>query len=60
MFYSGDDHVAKQTVAKLIEDCGFVPVDAGTLHDGRLQEPNTDRYNRELHQDEADRLITVR
>lgn len=60
MFYSGDDHVAKQTVAELITDCGFVPVDAGTLHDGRLQEPNTNRYNRELDKDDADRLITVR
>lgn len=59
LFYSGDDHVAKRTVAELIEECGFVPVDAGTLHDGRLQEPNTDRYNRELHHDEADRLVTT-
>lgn len=59
LFYSGDDPIAKQTVAGLIEDCGFVPVDAGTLHDGRLQEPNTARYNREMQKDEAERLLTT-
>ena len=57
LFFSGDDHVAKTTVTELIEDCGFVPIDAGTLHDGRLQEPNTERYNRELSGDEAARLL---
>ena len=59
LFYSGDDPIAKQTVASLIEECGFVPVNAGTLHDGRHQEPNTARYNREMRKDEADRLIAA-
>ncbi|MDQ2680772.1 MAG: NADPH-dependent F420 reductase [Candidatus Eremiobacteraeota bacterium] len=59
LFYCGDDSVAKSTVAQLIEDCGFVPVDTGTLHDGRLQQPNTDRYNRELTKEQAEQLVGV-
>jgi len=48
IFYAGNDPTAKKLVAGLIEDAGFVPVDAGPLHEGRKQEPNTDRYNVEL------------
>ncbi|MDQ2872023.1 MAG: NAD(P)-binding domain-containing protein [Candidatus Eremiobacteraeota bacterium] len=59
IFYCGDDPVAKQTVAQLIEDCGFAPVDAGTLQEGRLQQPNTDRYERELTKDQAERMVAT-
>ncbi len=57
VFYCGDDPVAKQTVAQLIEDCGFQPVDAGTLQEGRLQQPNTDRYDREFTKDQAEQMV---
>jgi hypothetical protein len=38
-FYCGDDAVAKQTVAGLINDMGFEPVDAGPLKNARYLEP---------------------
>ncbi|HEY8296606.1 MAG TPA: NAD(P)-binding domain-containing protein [Candidatus Baltobacteraceae bacterium] len=57
VFYCGDDPIAKNTVAGLIADCGFVPVDAGTLNEGRLQQPNTDRYLKELTKEQAEQLL---
>jgi 8-hydroxy-5-deazaflavin:NADPH oxidoreductase len=42
---AGDDDEAKATVFQLIDDMGFDPVDAGTLRDGRRQEPGTAVYN---------------
>lgn len=48
IFMAGDFPIAKNTVAQLIEDAGFVPYDAGTLKEGKNQEPNTDRYLKEL------------
>jgi predicted dinucleotide-binding enzyme len=42
---AGDDPEAKQVVAALIDDMGFDPVDAGSLADGRRQEPGTPVYN---------------
>ena len=42
---AGDDAAAKQLVASLIDDMGFDPVDAGSLADGRHQEPGTPVYN---------------
>lgn len=39
MFYCGDDAAAKATVAALIADIGFEPVDAGELENARLLEP---------------------
>lgn len=38
-FYCGDDEEAKKVVAKLIEDAGFEPVDAGVLKNARYLEP---------------------
>jgi NADPH-dependent F420 reductase len=38
-FYCGDDAAAKAIVAKLIEDAGFEPVDAGVLQNARYLEP---------------------
>jgi predicted dinucleotide-binding enzyme len=42
---AGDDTAAKQLVAGLIDDMGFDPVDAGSLADGRNQQPGTPAYN---------------
>lgn len=39
MFYCGDDAEAKRTMAQLIEDLGFEPVDAGPLVNARFLEP---------------------
>ena len=39
MFYCGDDDNAKKTVARLIADASFEPVDAGELKAARYLEP---------------------
>ena len=39
MFMAGDDEDAKRTVAVLLTDIGFQPLDAGPLHRARLLEP---------------------
>jgi len=39
MFYCGDDAEAKRTVASLIGELGFDPLDAGPLTQARLLEP---------------------
>jgi len=41
LVYSGDDEEAKATVATLIRDVGFDPVDAGPLEVARYSEPFT-------------------
>ena len=57
VFYAGNFPAVKQNeVAELIRDAGFVPFDAGPLHEGKKQEPGTDRYGKELTMDEARRL----
>jgi predicted dinucleotide-binding enzyme len=38
MFMCGDDSDAKETVAKLIDDAGFAPVDVGGLADAAVME----------------------
>jgi predicted dinucleotide-binding enzyme len=46
---SGDDEQAKQTVAELIDEIGFDPVDAGTLAEGgRKHQPGSPAYTRGL------------
>ncbi len=45
---AGDDVAAKEVVASLIDDMGFDPVDAGSLADGRRQQPGTAVYNAPL------------
>ena len=39
MFYCGDDDGAKTTVARLIRETGFEPIDAGPLKSARYLEP---------------------
>ncbi len=48
---AGDDVEAKEVVASLIDDMGFDPVDAGSLADGRNQQPGTAVYNVPLDAD---------
>src|SRR5262245_44745560 len=46
---SGDDAQAKRTVAELIDQIGFDPVDAGTLADGgRQHQPGSPAYTQGL------------
>jgi predicted dinucleotide-binding enzyme len=57
IFYAGNFPAAKQNeIAELIKDAGFVPFDVGPLHEGKYQEPGTDRYLKELTLDEAQRM----
>jgi 8-hydroxy-5-deazaflavin:NADPH oxidoreductase len=39
LVYCGDDQRAKDVTAKLIDDAGFDPIDAGPLHIARYTEP---------------------
>ncbi|MFN2449000.1 MAG: NADPH-dependent F420 reductase [Candidatus Baltobacteraceae bacterium] len=54
VFVAGDDAVAKATVCELVEDAGFAPYDAGTLVEGKNQEPGTDRFLKELTREQVD------
>jgi 8-hydroxy-5-deazaflavin:NADPH oxidoreductase len=46
IYLAGDDAEAKQTVAQLIRDIGFAPVDTGSLREGgRMQQPDSPIYN---------------
>ncbi|HEX8102293.1 MAG TPA: NADPH-dependent F420 reductase [Solirubrobacteraceae bacterium] len=46
---AGDDEDAKATVAGLVRDMGFAPVDHGSLREGgRAQEPGTPLYGAQL------------
>ncbi|WP_329387919.1 NAD(P)-binding domain-containing protein [Streptomyces sp. NBC_01351] len=53
-FTAGDDVKAKEIVAGIISDLGFVPVDTGPLHSGGiLQEPGGPLFNRPLTEAQA-------
>jgi len=57
LFLAGDDD-AKSTVAGLIEDAGFAPVETGSLREGgRLQEPESAIYNEPLTEPEAEQRL---
>jgi predicted dinucleotide-binding enzyme len=54
LFLAGDDDHAKRTVADLVDEAGFEPVDTGTLAEGgRLQQPGSPIYGAELTNQEA-------
>ena len=60
IFIAGDDSRAKEVVARLIEEIGFAAVDTGFLHEGgRLQQPGTALYNKELTAKEAADLLAA-
>ncbi|MFG2619576.1 NADPH-dependent F420 reductase [Streptomyces sp. NPDC048507] len=53
-FTAGDDAKAKEIVAGIITDLGFVPVDTGPLHSGGiLQQPGGPLFNRPLTEAQA-------
>jgi 8-hydroxy-5-deazaflavin:NADPH oxidoreductase len=53
LFVAGDDEETKSIVSHLIEEIGFTPVDAGSLSEGRKQEPGSPIYNVPMHQQQA-------
>lgn len=48
---AGDDPTAKAVVTGLLDEMGFDAVDAGSLRDGRRQQPGTPVYNAPLTAD---------
>ena len=50
---AADDEDAKRTVFELVDQLGFDPVDGGTLHDSKRQEPGTPVYGADLQADAA-------
>lgn len=60
IFIAGDDEEAKKTVAHLIEEIGFAPIDTGDLRDGgATQQPDTAIYNRNLTGSEAQAILSA-
>jgi|AntRauTorcE11898_2_1112593.scaffolds.fasta_scaffold03120_5 predicted dinucleotide-binding enzyme len=57
VFLAGDDALAKATVADLIEDTGFAPIDMGRLANGRLLEPGARIYDEPMTLTEAESLL---
>jgi 8-hydroxy-5-deazaflavin:NADPH oxidoreductase len=54
IYLAGDDEAAKDVVAGLIEEIGFVPIDTGSLREGgRMQEPESPIYNQTYNGREA-------
>lgn len=55
IFIAGDNRAAKATVARLIEEIGFAPIDLGGLHEGgKRQQPGTPVYNKNLNRVQAE------
>jgi predicted dinucleotide-binding enzyme len=54
---AGDDPVAKEVVARLIDEIGFAPVDTGSLAESRRQEYGTPVFNQPVGPDEATVLL---
>jgi predicted dinucleotide-binding enzyme len=50
---AGDDSAAKEIVAQLIDEIGYVAFDVGDLSEGRRQQPGTTLYNERMTLDEA-------
>ncbi|GAA2045568.1 NADPH-dependent F420 reductase [Agromyces tropicus] len=55
----GDDAEARATVARIIDDLGFDPVDGGALANGRALEPGHPAFGRELSAAELERLLAA-
>jgi predicted dinucleotide-binding enzyme len=59
LFLAGDDELAKRTVADLIEQIGFAPVDTGSLSEGgRRQQPGSALLNASMRAPEAERALS--
>ncbi len=59
VFMAGDYPLMKAKVGKLIEDAGFVAFDVGPLVEGKCQQPQTDRYLKELTLEQASQLTGI-
>jgi hypothetical protein len=60
VFLAGDDAAAKTTVAGLIDEIGFEPIDSGSLADGgRRQQPGSPIYNVALTAAEAKKMLAT-
>jgi len=58
MALAGDDSGAKATVAGLIDQVGFDPLDTGSLADGgRRQQPGSAIYNHPMTRPEAEAAL---
>lgn len=57
IFYAGDDESAKATVAELIDAAKFVPVDAGSLFNGRYFQNGEPLYAQRWSKAEALRAL---
>ena len=58
IFLAGDDEQAKGTVAGLIDEIGFAPVDTGALAEGgRRQQPGAPVYNNPVRAEEAEAAL---
>ncbi len=57
IFLAGDDPAAKATVAALITEIGFGPLDTGSLAGSKIQEPGAKIYNVDLTLAEAEALL---
>ncbi len=53
LFVTGDDAEARAVVSRLVEEIRFTPVDAGSLAEGRKQEPGSPICNTPMTQAEA-------
>ena len=61
IYLAGDDERAKETVAGLIDEIGFAPVDTGGLHEGGArQQPGSQIYNNPMTAAEAEAAVTSR
>lgn len=61
IFMAGDDAEAKATIARLIEEIGFAPVDTGSLSEGgRRQQPGSDIYNQPMTAADARKILSAR
>lgn len=59
IFIAGDDMQAKELVADLIRQIGFGPVDTGSLHHSKMQEPGAPVYTKALTVAEAREMLAT-
>src|SRR3954454_6967154 len=50
---AADDEDAKRVVSELVDEIGFDPVDGGSLHESKRQEPGSPVYGADLQADAA-------
>jgi hypothetical protein len=59
LFLAGDDADATATVADLIEEIGFAPLDVGSLADSAVVEPGSPLYNEPMPLAEAEAALAA-